>query len=262
MEDGTLHGASRRSTPSTSRRTRSSATATRWCCPTCRPRSSRARPSWRWSSASARRSVKAADAMELHLRLHQLHRRLGARPAAAGQRLLPDEVARHLRADRPVHRHRRRDRRSAEPRHQAVEQRRADAELQHRRHGAQDPALHRVGDARSTRWSPATSWPPAPTIAASTRSWTATRSSSRSRGLGTLHFNVQGRAQAHLGARDAAAAPGEGPAKARTRRRPAASTRRSSDDEGRRGCRGALVYCLLQASAPSGRRDALHLAAW
>ena len=29
-------------------------------------------------------NVKAADAMELHLRLHQFHRRLGARPAAAG----------------------------------------------------------------------------------------------------------------------------------------------------------------------------------
>ena len=48
---------------------------------------------------------------------------------------------------------------------QAVEQRHADAELQHERHGAQDPALHRVGDARSTRSSRATSWPPAPTIA-------------------------------------------------------------------------------------------------
>ena len=42
--------------------------------------------------------VSQADAMKLHLRLHLLHRRLGARPAAAGQRVLPDEVARHLRA--------------------------------------------------------------------------------------------------------------------------------------------------------------------
>ena len=33
------------------------------------------------------------------------------------------------------------------------------------------------GSLRSTRWSPATFWPPAPTIAASIRSWTATRSS-------------------------------------------------------------------------------------
>ena len=55
------------------------------------------------------KGVKAADAMRLRLRLHQLHRRLGARPAAARQRVLPDEVARHLRADRPLHRHRRRD---------------------------------------------------------------------------------------------------------------------------------------------------------
>ena len=38
----------------------------------------------------------------LHLRLHLLHRRLGARPAARRQRLLPDEVARHLLPDRPL----------------------------------------------------------------------------------------------------------------------------------------------------------------
>ena len=46
----------------------------------------------------------------------------------------------------PVHRHRRRDPRPAETADPAVEQRDAHAELQHRRHGAQDPALHRVGD--------------------------------------------------------------------------------------------------------------------
>ncbi len=71
------------------------------------------------------------------------------------------------------------------------EQRHGDAELQHRRHGAQDSALHRMGDARSTRWSPATSWPPAPTIAASIRSWTATRSSWTCEGCGTLHIKVR-----------------------------------------------------------------------
>ncbi len=38
----------------------------------------------------------------LRLRLHQLHRRLGARSAAGGQCLLSDEVARHLCADRPL----------------------------------------------------------------------------------------------------------------------------------------------------------------
>ncbi len=52
-----------------------------------------------------------------------------------------------------------------------------DAEVQHQRHGAPDPALHRMGVARSIRWSPATSSPPAPITAASTPSWTATRSS-------------------------------------------------------------------------------------
>ena len=156
----------RRSTPSTSRPTRSSATATRWCCRTCRPRSSRARPSSRVVIGKRATQRQRGRRHELRLRLHQLHRRLGARPAAAGQHLLSDEVARHLRADRPVPRHRRRDRRSAQAADQAVGQRRAHAELQHRRHGAQDPALHRVGHRRSTRWSPATSSPPAPTIAA------------------------------------------------------------------------------------------------
>ena len=45
----------------------------------------------------------------------------------------------------PYHRHRRRDQGPAQAADQALEQRRVDAELQHRRHGAQDPSLHRVG---------------------------------------------------------------------------------------------------------------------
>ena len=45
----------------------------------------------------------------------------------------------------------------------------------------QDRALHRVRAARSTRWSRATSWRPAPITAACTPSRTATASSSRSR---------------------------------------------------------------------------------
>ena len=128
---------------------------------------------------------------ELRLRLHQLHRRLGARRGAADQRVLPDEVARHVRADRAVHRHRRRDQGSAQAADHADQQRHGDAELQHRRHGAQDPALHRVGHLDPHAASRATSWRPAPTIAASTRSWTATRSSSTTEGLGTLHIKVK-----------------------------------------------------------------------
>ena len=69
--------------------------------------------------------------------------------------------------------------------------------------------------------SPATSSPPAPTIAGSTRSWTATRSSSRSRGLGTLALQRQGRAQAHLGAQHPPRSTRRAARKARTRRRPA-----------------------------------------
>ena len=123
----------------------SSAPATRWCCPTCRPRSSRARRRWRSSSASAPSHVPRRRAMELHLRLHELHRRLGARPAAAGNTfyqmksrdtfapigpciVTADEIA--------------------DPHKLAIKlsvNGTVEAELQHRRHGAQDPALHRVG---------------------------------------------------------------------------------------------------------------------
>ena len=52
-------------------------------------------------------NVSEAEAMELRLRLHELHRRFGARLAATGQRVLPDEEPRHFRADRPLSRHRR-----------------------------------------------------------------------------------------------------------------------------------------------------------
>ena len=60
----------------------------------------RGRDRRRHRQARDERQGRRCDAV--HLRLHQLHRRLGARPAAERQRLLPDEVARHLRADRPV----------------------------------------------------------------------------------------------------------------------------------------------------------------
>ena len=132
-------------------------------------------PPMRWTTSSATPTSSTA-------------RRAGSCRRAT---LLPDEVARDLRADRPVHRHRRRDRRSAEAADQAVGQRRAEAELQHRRHGAQDRPLHRVGDARSIRWSPATSWRPAPTTAGCRAFRTATRSRWRCDGLGRLTINVR-----------------------------------------------------------------------
>ena len=49
-----------------------------------------------------------------------------------------------FRADRPLYRHRRRDQGPAETADQAVEQRRADAELQYRRYGPQDRQMHRL----------------------------------------------------------------------------------------------------------------------
>ena len=54
----------RRSTPSTNRRARSAAPATRWCCPTFPPRSSRARRSSRVVIGKRASNVKAADAMD------------------------------------------------------------------------------------------------------------------------------------------------------------------------------------------------------
>ena len=106
----------------------------------------------RSSSARRAQNVKRRRGDELRVRLHQLRRRLGARPAAPGHVFLPDEEA-----AKP-------SRRSApdivtadeikDPQQvasQAVGQRRTEAELQHRRYGAQDPALHRMGESPSTR---------------------------------------------------------------------------------------------------------------
>ena len=71
-----------------------------------------------------------------------------ARRAASCRRqhVLPDEVARHLRAHRPLPGDRRRDRGSAQAADPALGERHREAGLQHQRHGPQDPALHRVGD--------------------------------------------------------------------------------------------------------------------
>ena len=91
----------------------------------------------------------------------------------------------------PVPRHRRRDPRSAQAAGQAVGERRAQAELQHRRHGAQDPALHRVGHARSTRSSRATSSRPAPTIAALSAFQDGDTVELETEGLGKLRINVR-----------------------------------------------------------------------
>ena len=84
-------------------------------------------------------NVKAADAMDVHLRLHELHRRLGARSAAGGNTFYQMKSRDTFAPIGPVPGHRRRDRRSAEPAGQAVGQRRAEAEFQHERHGPQDP---------------------------------------------------------------------------------------------------------------------------
>ena len=146
---------------------------------------------------------------ELHLRLLQLHRRLRPWPAARRQHVLPDEVARHLRADRPVPRHRRRDRGSAPSRHPPLGQRRAQAELQHQRHGPQDPTLHRVGDldphARAGRHPRHGHEPPRPQRLPERR-----RGRARDAGAGPAALRRAGRPQAHLGAGDAPRSPEQG----------------------------------------------------
>ena len=127
---------------------------------------------------------------EIRVRLHQLHRRLGARRGAADQRVLPDEVARHVRADRALYRHRRRDQERRQDAGPADQQRQADAELQHRRHGAQDPALHRMGDvdphAVAGRHPGDRHEPPRPQPVHGRRQDRADRE-----GLGTLHIKVK-----------------------------------------------------------------------
>ena len=107
-----------------------------------------------------------------------------ARRAASlprGQYVLPDEVARDVRADRPLSRHGGRGEGSAEAAGEAVGERDAQAELQHRRHGAQDTALHRVDHvdtrSRARRHPRDRHQPPR----ACRRSRTATRWSSKSR---------------------------------------------------------------------------------
>ena len=94
-------------------------------------------------------------------------------------------------ADRSVPRDGGRDQRSAQAADQAVGEWRAEAELQHERHGAQDPALYRVDHvdphARARR-HPRDRHQPS---RASARSRTATRSRSRPRASGRLTFNVR-----------------------------------------------------------------------
>ena len=85
------------------------------------------------------------------VRLHLPDRRLGARagpPHLAGDAAdeLARQVVRHLLADRPVHRHRRRDRGPQRRRRAVLERRPASPQLQHRRHGAPRPRAGRVGD--------------------------------------------------------------------------------------------------------------------
>ena len=110
---------------------------------------------------------------------------------AARQHVLPDEVARLVRADRAVPRDGGRDQGSAQAAGQAVGERPAEAELQHRRHGEQDSALHRVDHRRSTTSSRATSSRPAPITAGCPRSRTTTPSSWKSTGLGRLTVKVR-----------------------------------------------------------------------
>ena len=87
---------------------------------------------------------------ERRVRLHPPDRRVGARagpPHLAGDAAdeLARQVVRHLRADRPLHRHRRRDQGPERPDRAVLERRPAAPQLQHRRHGAPRPRADRVG---------------------------------------------------------------------------------------------------------------------
>ena len=65
--------------------------------------------------------------------------------ATRGQRLLPGQVAGHVCADRPDHRHCRRGPEPAGPRRRADGQRNGDAEVPDQRYGALDPEEPRLG---------------------------------------------------------------------------------------------------------------------
>ena len=99
----------RRSTPSTNRPPRSSAHGDTMVLPDVPAAIFEGEAEMAVIIGKQRQPCQRRQRDGLRLRLHQLHRRLGARPAAAGQRVLPDEVPRHLRADRALSRHRRRD---------------------------------------------------------------------------------------------------------------------------------------------------------
>ena len=86
---------------------------------------------------------------ERGVRLHRDDRRLRARarpPHLAGEPAdqLARQILRHLRADRALHRHRRRDRRPQRPDRAVLERRPAAPQLQHRRHGAPRARAGRV----------------------------------------------------------------------------------------------------------------------
>ena len=94
--------------------------------------------------------VKADRLEDGRVRLHHADRRLGARagpPHLAGDAAdeLARQVVRHVRADRSLHRHRRRDQGPQRPHRAVLERRPAAPQLQHRRHGAPRPRAGRVG---------------------------------------------------------------------------------------------------------------------
>src|SRR5438105_1714436 len=80
------------------------------------------------------------------VRLHLPDRRLGARRGTSNLegRQLARQVVRHVRADRSLHRHRRRDRRAQRPGRPLLERRPAASQLQHRRYGAPGAGARRV----------------------------------------------------------------------------------------------------------------------
>ena len=171
----------RRSTPSTSRRARSSATATRWCCPTSPATIFEGEAELALVIGKRASNVKAADAMDYIFGYIELHRRLGARPAAGRQ---PFYQMKSRDTFAPIGPYLVTADEIPDPQKLQVrlwDNGTLDAELQHQRHGAQDPALHRVGDldphAGAGRHPRHRHQPPRPQPVP----WTATRSSSRSK---------------------------------------------------------------------------------
>ena len=162
---------------------------TPWYLPTCPPPFSRAKRRWR-GYRQARRQRERRRGHGIRFRISQLHRWIGARIAARRQHVLSDEVPRHLRAHGSlfVTADEVKDPHSLQVRLWVNGS--FYTELQHQRHGAQNPPLHRMGNvhpyARAGQRPGHGNQSPRPEPVPGRR-----LSEARNRALGRLHMKIR-----------------------------------------------------------------------